>query len=159
MCRTGQWEWIIDQLRDSKIRTRANIRIATATMKREIIAILALQETHLDQEIMNNLYEVYKRRFEMYNSELPHAAPRSSAGVAFVINKNLIKPSNIVTITLTHGRALALTISWKGATTTLVNIYAPKEKRKPGIRERTWKRLSQARFPAGRLQPHRKTID
>jgi exonuclease III len=111
--------------------------LVAPTMKREIIAILALQETHLDQEVINNLYEVYKRRFEMYNSELPHAAPRSSVGVAFVMNKNLIKPSNIVTTTLTHGRALALTISWKDATTTLINIYALKEKRKPGIRERT----------------------
>jgi hypothetical protein len=48
-----------------------------ATIKREKIAIMALQEMHLDQNHMNTIQQVFPKRLEIYNSKLEHT-PRSS---------------------------------------------------------------------------------
>jgi exonuclease III len=58
-----------------------------ATVKNERIAILTLQETHLDQEIVNNLHSIYKKWFDIHNSGL-ETAPRTFTRVAFVINQD-----------------------------------------------------------------------
>jgi Reverse transcriptase (RNA-dependent DNA polymerase)/Endonuclease/Exonuclease/phosphatase family len=131
----------------NKRRTQASIRIATlnmngchtnnenrttfekwaeinATIKKEKIAILALQETHLDQEAVNNLHSIYKKRFNIHNSGL-ETAPRTSARVAFILNRELINPAKVEIMKLIAGRAIALKIRWKESTTTVINIYAP----------------------------------
>ncbi len=52
--------------------------------------------------------------------------PRSTAGIAFVINKVLINPKKIKTYELVPGRALLLKIKWlEDCETTILNIYAP----------------------------------
>jgi macrodomain Ter protein organizer (MatP/YcbG family) len=56
-----------------------------ATIKNEKIAILALQEMHLNQELSHKIQRTFRKRIEIYNSELEHM-PRTSARVAFVIN-------------------------------------------------------------------------
>jgi exonuclease III len=48
-----------------------------------------------------------------------------SAGVAFVLNKELISINKLETHELIKGRAITLTINWKEQTTTLINVYAP----------------------------------
>ena len=59
-----------------------------ATMKKERIAILAIQETHLDEQSLNDVNRLFGKRLSIHNS--PDATnPRSTAGVAFAINKDL----------------------------------------------------------------------
>ncbi|KAH8978487.1 hypothetical protein EDB92DRAFT_1937538 [Lactarius akahatsu] len=60
----------------------------------------------------------------------PHPeTPHASAGVAFIVNKTLIKPRKCTVSELVEGRALALKIEWlESETTTLINVYAPNNK-------------------------------
>ncbi|KAH9171017.1 Endonuclease/exonuclease/phosphatase, partial [Lactarius sanguifluus] len=60
----------------------------------------------------------------------PHpVTPRASAGVAFIINKTLIKPKKCSVSELIEGCAIALKIDWlESETTTLINVYAPNNK-------------------------------
>lgn len=143
----------LDQpIRNGKgLRKRANIKIATlningvhtggesatsfkkwaeinATMKREKIAILALQETHLDETTLNDINRLFGKRLTIYNSQ-NETNPRSSAGVAFVLNKDLIATENLETFELVKGRAIALKTSWNNQEeTTLINVYAPNQR-------------------------------
>ena len=134
-----------------KRRMRANINIATLnmngltaprhhmsytekwalvnqTLNEHKIAILALQETHLDQETADLLRTRYQNKMEILTSADPNT-PRASAGVAFIINKNLIAPRGIRAHELHAGRALAIEVDWlETEKTTLFNIYAPNEK-------------------------------
>jgi exonuclease III len=94
-------------------------------MSDQKIAILAIQETHLDEERLNQVAQCFGKRLTIISSPDPET-PRASAGVAFVINKRLIKPTNITVLELFEGRALALKIKWhETEETTLLNIYAP----------------------------------
>jgi ribonuclease HI/exonuclease III len=135
----------------TKKKLRANINIATLnmnglsapthgmsalekwamvnqTLNQHKIAILALQETHLDHEALERIQSCYSKKMIICHSEDPDA-PRSTAGVAFVINKTLIAPRNISTYELCAGRALALKIEWlETETTTLLNVYAPNDR-------------------------------
>ena len=130
------------------IRMRANITIATlnvngyaapssnmtgidkwSTINRTIndqrIAILALQETHLDPTLLQDVKACYGSRLEILISQQP-TNPRSSAGVAFVINKAMIRPKEYKLYELIPGRAAALKIKWlENEDTLLLNVYAP----------------------------------
>ena len=95
------------------------------TLNKYKIAILALQETHLDQEAANKIRECFSKKMHLEFSSDPNA-PRQTAGVAFVINKALIAPNTIHAQELYPGRALALRINWlETEQTNLINIYAP----------------------------------
>jgi hypothetical protein len=83
-----------------------------ATLKREGIAILILQEMHLNHEDIQFLHRIYKNRMIIYNSEIKHI-PRSSARVIFIINHELINPTDTEIIELIKGRALAIKINGK----------------------------------------------
>ena len=98
------------------------------TLNKHKIAILALQETHLDEETADRVRTTYGKKMNILTSADP-ANPRTTAGVAFVINKSLINPSKIVTHELKPGRALAIEIDWmETETTRIINIYAPNNK-------------------------------
>ena len=111
-----------------KPRMRANINIATLnmnglsaptnnmsyiekwaminqTLNKYKIAILAIQETHLDEETTERIRTSYRKKMTILMSSDP-INPRTTTGVAFVINKSLIAPSKILTHELIPGRAL-----------------------------------------------------
>ena len=95
------------------------------TLNTHKIAILAIQETHLDKATAERLQASYEKKMHIIYSMDPDA-PRATAGVAFVINKSLIAPRNIETFELCEGRALAIKVEWlENETTTLINVYAP----------------------------------
>lgn len=91
----------------------------------ERIAILALQETHLDQHLLDQVKNCFGKNLEITNSALPDS-PRASAGVAFVINKALIRPKDLDITKLVLGRALMIKLKWlESCETSIINIYAP----------------------------------
>ena len=95
------------------------------TINKYKIAILALQETHLDEETADRVRASYGKKMSILTSADPDN-PRTKAGVAFVINKSLIAPNKVIAHELDPGRALALEICWlESETTRLINIYAP----------------------------------
>jgi len=136
----------------TKPKKRANIRIATlnmngasaptqrmnhidkwstihSTVRNEHIAILALQETHLDDDRLNDINRCFGRNFEITNTGMP-GNPRTTAGVAIILNKAMIAPTSVKTYVLKQGRALAMRIKWADAgDLTILNIYAPNERR------------------------------
>ena len=92
------------------------------------IAILTLQETHLEPALLHNIHECFGKRLKILNSQDPDN-PRASAGVAFVINKKLIAPKEIRLHELIKGRAIALNIKWReNEEAVLINVYAPNDK-------------------------------
>jgi exonuclease III len=95
------------------------------TINENKIAILALQETHLDQSLLHDINTCFGKRITVINSQDPNS-PRATAGVAFVINKSLIAPKEISTHELIKGRALALKVKWReNEEAVLINVYAP----------------------------------
>jgi len=95
------------------------------TMCDQKIAILVIQETHLDDKLLSQVERCYGKCLTLITFPDP-TSPHASAGVAFAINKCFIKPSNITVFELFEGHALALKIKWHSTKeTTLLNIYAP----------------------------------
>jgi len=135
----------------NKNRLRANIKIASINMNgaaapsenmnymakwgrvskvihNEKIAILAIQETHLDQSMTERIQTMLQKNFEVIVLAHPKN-PCAKAGVVFVINKQLIEPDEIETHELIPGKALILRIKWlKMCNTTILNIYAPNKR-------------------------------
>ena len=98
------------------------------TMKESKTAILALQETHLDDTTLLSVNECFGKRISIVNSKLP-GNPRASAGVAFVINRSLVAPKELEVTELIEGHALAIKFKWHGdRDILLINIYAPNNK-------------------------------
>ena len=97
-------------------------------MSKNKIAILAVQETHLDAPLSMSIDECFGKKLLVLNSELPET-PHVSAGVAFVINKTLIQAKDITTFELIKGRALAIKMKWhENDEILLLNIYTPNNK-------------------------------
>ena len=98
------------------------------TIYNECIAILALQETHLDDDRLEQVQACFGRNLEIINSPLP-GNPRASAGVAFVINKALIRPKEFSVSELDPGRAIMIRLKWlESCATSIVNVYAPNDR-------------------------------
>ena len=98
------------------------------TLNKYKIAVLALQETHLDDETAERIRECYGKKMSIIHSADP-GNPRATAGVAFVINKSLITPKKTSANALQSGRALMLEIEWLDTEKTkILNIYAPNDK-------------------------------
>ena len=114
-----------------------------ATMKTERIAILAVQETHLDEQNTQAITQAFGKRLRIINSQ-PEENPRASAGVAFILNKDLIEIEKIDTYELVKGRAIAIRLTWKknNEETVLVNIYTPNRR---GDHELFWETTENAR--------------
>ena len=99
-------------------------------MNKRKIAILAVQETHLDESRVDNILSLFGHKITIIVSHDPDM-PRATAGVAFIINKKFITPCEITSLELHKGRALALKVQWHESgeeDTTLMNIYAPNNK-------------------------------
>jgi exonuclease III len=95
------------------------------TLNKYKIAILAIQETHPDEETTERIRTSYRKKMDILTSSDP-MNPHTTAGVAFVINKSLIAPNKISLHELIPGRALAIEIEWlETEKTKIVNVYAP----------------------------------
>lgn len=138
--------------RKEKKRQKANIKIASLNMngasspsenmsylekwKRlsdtihiEGVAILAVQETHLDEEMTATLQARFKKNLTIMTSAHP-TNPRATCGVAFVINKKLITPEETSVHELNPGRAMQLKVRWLGnCSTTILNTYTPNDRK------------------------------
>jgi ribonuclease HI/exonuclease III len=131
-------------------KRKANVRIATLNMngrttqdmdmnekwrelqnrmKKKRIAIVMLQETHLNAEQLETLGRIFRRKLLIIASINPDN-PTASAGIAFVIHKELINVKGYSQIEIVPGRAAMLTMEWNSTTTTrILNVYAPADQR------------------------------
>ncbi|OJT08742.1 Transposon TX1 uncharacterized 149 kDa protein [Trametes pubescens] len=91
------------------------------------IAILALQEAHLDDRRADLLNKVFERNMEVLHSPDP-ANSTGARGVAFAINKRVLKEYKPILRIIIPGRAILLTIQWSvDRTLKILNVYAPND--------------------------------
>src|SRR5260221_10488998 len=131
----------------------------------EGIAILTVQETHLDDEMTATLQTRFEKNLTIMTSAHP-TNPRATCGVAFVINKKIIRPEEINLDELDPGRALQLQIRWlEDCTTSILNIYAPNDKKAhpefwaKALTERRARHLPEPDFTLGDFNVTEDTID
>ena len=87
-------------------------------------AILALQETHLTDELAENLNSRFETRLSLHHSPLPDSS--NAAGVAFVINKSLLNSDDVSCVEVVPGRAILANVAWiRGTSFKILNVYAP----------------------------------
>ena len=118
------------------------------TIRKNKIAILALQETHLDERRASDIHNCFQKSFDLHYSSDPEN-PRATSGVAFLINKALIAPKHVKVVTLVPGRAAVLTIEWSDVDrTSFLNIYAPVDRSsQPDFWNKIERRRRRARIP------------
>ncbi|KDQ50166.1 hypothetical protein JAAARDRAFT_51388 [Jaapia argillacea MUCL 33604] len=96
-----------------------------SVMKEKQIGILAVQETQLTEENVDQIHQLFGRQLKVLNSSDPDR-PTSSAGVAFVVNREIANTADIDFKVLIPGRVTTLTTKWHGTNMiTLINVYAP----------------------------------
>jgi len=114
-----------------------------------------LQETHLNEDHLNNIKSCFNKNFEIFNSCDPDN-PCGVVGVAIILNKAYIAPEMVQIHVLTQGRAIMMKLKWAGTEELLIiSIYAPNRARQHLAfwtqldQERRRKRLLRLDFVAG----------
>jgi len=106
------------------------------------IAILAIQEAHLDQNMMEELGTCFEKNLKILISAHPNN-PQAMAGVGFIINKQLIKLDELDLYELIPGRVAILKVRWlRSSTATILNVYAPNDR---GEHANFWEKVITAR--------------
>ncbi|KAF8196496.1 Endonuclease/exonuclease/phosphatase, partial [Pholiota molesta] len=96
-------------------------------MREERVAILAVQETHLQDEDTALLNDQFHGRLDIHNTADPEN-PTARAGVAIILNKQLTEWKGATTTVIVPGRAILICLPWKA--NTIINtlaIYAPND--------------------------------
>ena len=130
-------------------KTKANIKISTlnvsgkgllyeennkwAAIHRLVrdkkLGVLAIQESHLTEEDIKTIHDLYGRRLFVLNSQDPTAAS-AARGVAFVLNREIVDIKNANLTEHIPGRAATLKMKWHADTDiTITNVYAPNNTR------------------------------
>ncbi|KAM6499941.1 Endonuclease/exonuclease/phosphatase, partial [Amanita muscaria] len=102
--------------------------ISHMSLQAKRVGILALQETHLSDEGLDNLRSRFNSRFHIVHSKLPDR--HDACGVAFVLDKKQIAWKEMKTTNIIPGRAILLTTSAKqydGKPLHILNVYAPND--------------------------------
>ncbi|KAG6874777.1 hypothetical protein C0992_006584 [Termitomyces sp. T32_za158] len=104
-------------------------------MREKDIDILALQETHLDNEKTTELNKLFVKQIH-FTSSLDPDKPNTK-GVAFAIRKKTVKWQEARYRTLIPGRALVIEVPWyEGNVLCCLNVYTPNQSRQ---NEKFWK--------------------
>ncbi|EJD36214.1 hypothetical protein AURDEDRAFT_130204 [Auricularia subglabra TFB-10046 SS5] len=91
------------------------------------IGVMALQETHLSPEHVNEVMELHKH-LHIVNSAHPDN-PTGAGGVALVFNKNMMNYEEVESKVLVPGRAIMAKFSWhRGQKLTVMAVYASTER-------------------------------
>lgn len=79
-------------------------------MRENNIGVLAVQETHLTDELAEQFANLFGNNFTLFHSPDPHTS--NARGVAIILNKKLINPANVNVTVIIPGRALTANIPW-----------------------------------------------
>ncbi|KAI0362616.1 DNase I-like protein, partial [Trametes cingulata] len=151
--------------RENGITTRAKFKLATLNMRGATssqegetrnkwmllnqvvrdrrIGVLAVQETHLDQTGAGELSRLFGQNVEIFVSADEHR-PTGARGVAFLVNKRVLKARECTATEVVPGRAMLLSFKWSAdANVTLLNVYAPNDRRE---NQCFWEQLRERRL-------------
>ncbi len=105
--------------------TRDKWQHVNQIMRDKNIAILAIQETHLNETSVNELNNQFNQRLRIINSQDP-VNPSAGRGVAIILNKRLTSWKQVIITHVIPGRALLISLPWKGGSAiNILAIYAP----------------------------------
>jgi exonuclease III len=103
-------------------------------MRDEKIGVLITGEAHLDDERRQEIMKLFGRVIEIEFTKDPETA--NARGLAFVLNKNMVKTDNIKTREIIPGRAMILEMdNVDGTPLSILGVYAPNS---PAENERFW---------------------
>ena len=106
-------------------------------MRDNAIALLAVQETHLTDELASQFEELFGNSFKLTHSPDPRTS--NARGVAVVLNRRLINTRNSSTTTIIPGRALSTSIPWlDNQNINILTTYAPNP---PRDNKDFWKKI------------------
>lgn len=107
------------------------------TIKEKKIGILAVQGAHLNDDLVEELHNKYRRLKIIYSQ----GSNENAAGVAFVINKDITVHENITAHEIIPGRALQISTPWhNNLQIKIMNVYAPNNQ---SASSDLWKNLQQ----------------
>ena len=93
-------------------------------MREGRIGLLAVQEMHLTDDLVNQFNTLFENKFALFHS--PDPTTRNARGIAVVVNKRMIKADNIRMTTLVPGRAISISVPWQDdIRVNVLAIYAP----------------------------------
>ncbi|EIW64005.1 DNase I-like protein, partial [Trametes versicolor FP-101664 SS1] len=108
------------------------------------IAVLALQEAHMNEERLRTLNKIFGAFLEIVCSPDPENET-GARGVAFVVNKRLIDTTGLTSTTVIPGRAMLLDLKWSETRRLRVlNVYGPNDASENAA---FWDSLREARMP------------
>ena len=113
------------------------------------IAILAIQELHLSNELAESVKTSFETKLALYHSPLPDT--NNAAGVAIVVNKSLVHTEGISYDTIIPGRAILVKIPRQTNTTIkILNVYAPNDTKN---NENFWEQINEITANRPELRP------
>jgi len=110
-------------MRGRQKNNKDKMKMAIDWLRINKITILALQETHLMEEAINNLNEKY-RALKFYGSGLS----TSSGGIMFIVNEQTDIPQHIQFEEIEKGRTGMLSFGYGDSGLNIVNVYMPNHK-------------------------------
>ena len=113
------------------------------------IGVLVVQETHLTAELAAEFNGLFENSHELIHSLDPGS--RNARGVAFVLNKRLVRTNDLKMEVLVPGRAILLSIPWRNdSRLVILNIYVPNV---PGETREFWSKVQNGLQVAHSLKP------
>ncbi|KZT18630.1 DNase I-like protein, partial [Neolentinus lepideus HHB14362 ss-1] len=98
-----------------------------AAVKSARLGILAVQETHLNGEHVDEIHKLFGKRLLVINSPDPER-PTASAGVAFILNREITSTTHVKVQEIIPGRAILLSTTWHNSDRfSILNVYAPND--------------------------------
>ncbi|TFK51632.1 DNase I-like protein [Heliocybe sulcata] len=98
-----------------------------ALVRDQRLGILTLQETHLTPTLVDDIHNLFGHCLLIFNSSDPNN-PTSSAGVAFILNREVMSTSHSKVHEIIPSQALLLTTTWhNSASLSVLNVYAPND--------------------------------
>ncbi|KAF9784120.1 Endonuclease/exonuclease/phosphatase, partial [Thelephora terrestris] len=88
------------------------------------IGILAVQETHLTDELAEQFHTLFDSRLVLHHS--PDPETRNAKGIALILNKRMVKTDQATTTVIVPGRAITLTLPWQeNERINILAVYSP----------------------------------
>ncbi|KAK0477655.1 Endonuclease/exonuclease/phosphatase, partial [Armillaria novae-zelandiae] len=121
--------WTIESLnmkgRGAQSAAKSKWSEINSMMRERHIGILTLQETHLTEEYTDEIHQLFGKRLSVHFSAC-RSNSSGKAGVAIVLNKDLVPTDDVEITELVHGRAMLIQAPWHAGTLlTWLAIYAP----------------------------------
>ena len=119
-------------------------------MRERNLGILAIQETHLTDDLANQFNTLFGDKFALYHS--PDPENRNARGIALILNKRFINTQGIITTTMIPGRAILMSLPWHNdAKINILAVYSPNSPQE--IRD-FWKSISEKTNSDPLLRPN-----